>query len=370
MSIELTGYEKGPEGALAGAISRVGHFRGNLLGLFLVLSVSLVLVGCAGTGTMQAPSTQADYGSGIAWPFPPEKARIAFVRTLEKPSDLGRGKGLLKGILEVILGPKQERVIKPFGIAVDNTGRVIVADTAFRRLHIFDIKKKKYKGLEISGDEKLISPVGVAVDINDNIYVSDSAAGKVYAMSPRGRLFFEFTGFTRPTGIAIDNTDQLLYVVDTGAHMVKVFSLNGDLLRSFGLRGGDEEEFNFPVDIFVDKDGLVYVSDSMNFRIQIFSKEGRFLRMFGKNGDSTGSMARPKGVAVDRDGNIYVADAIFDTIQIFSSRGDFLLNFGTKGSGPRNFWMPSGIFIDERSFIYVADSYNRRVQVFEYLGGD
>ena len=168
--IKLTGAAKGPDLPQEGE-SGTGRFSAGLKGVFFVLCVCLMLAGCAGTGMKELSGAHAA-GSVYenVWPYPPEKARIAFIRTLEQPSDLGRGKGLLKGFLELILGPRQERVIKPFGIAVDSAGRVIVADTAFRKLHIFDIRKKKYRGMKLSGGNEFIYPLGVAVDINDNIY--------------------------------------------------------------------------------------------------------------------------------------------------------------------------------------------------------
>jgi DNA-binding beta-propeller fold protein YncE len=303
----------------------------------------------------------------LVWPDAPAPPRIGYVMSLRSPDDLGKGRDFLKMALDLLLGKSFERIIKPFGITVDSNGRVIVVDTAYSRLHVFDLVKKKYKAITKAGKFSFTTPIGVAVDIRDNIYMTDSGAGKVFVMNPRGRFLFGIGNLKRPTGIAINQDENELYVVDTLAHHVKVYDLRGVELRTIGARGDDEGEFNYPVDIFIDKKGDIYVSDSMNFRLQVFDKMGRYITSFGIHGDGTGSMARPKGVAVDKDGNIYVVDAVFDTVQIFDRDGRFLLNFGRSGSGAGEFQIPGGIFIDKDSYIYVSDSYNRRVQVFEYI---
>jgi DNA-binding beta-propeller fold protein YncE len=333
--------------------------------LFLVL-------GCAGSPDKRGGDGEEfprKISREVVWPKPPAQARIAYVRSFASSSDLkDGGKTFLKMAMDVILGPKLEKIIKPFGVAVDSKKRLVVADSAFRRIHIFDIEGNKYKMITRAGGGEFQTPIGVAVDNLDNIYVADSAARKVFVFNARGGHLFDIDGFDRPTGLAVNGGDGVLYVVDSGDHNVKVFDLKGALLRTIGTRGGGDGEFNHPVGICLDRDGDLYVTDTMNFRVQIFDKHGNFINKFGKNGDGTGSMARPKGIAVDRDGNIYIADALFDTIQIFNRDGAFLLNFGAIGRGDENLWMPAGLYIDASSRIYAADAYNGRVQIYEYLG--
>jgi DNA-binding beta-propeller fold protein YncE len=277
-------------------------------------------------------------------------------------------RGFFKKVARFMFGERVESIVKPYGIAVDSKERMIVVDSAAASVHIFDPLKGKYRLIDQGRGFDFLSPIGVAVDVNDNIYVSDSIQGKVFVFNHRGRFQFAIEGLIRPTGLAIDNDDHILYVVDTVAHNIKIYDLRGTYIKTIGGRGNDEGEFNFPTDIFVAGKGDIYVIDSMNFRVQKFNNDGRFLMTIGSHGDGTGDMGRPKGVAVDPFGYIYVVDAIFDTVQIFDQEGDFLLNFGSTGSGPGEFWLPSGIYVDAKARIYVSDSYNKRVQIFEYLG--
>lgn len=334
---------------------------------FLLLYFSSVLLPSSAFAARPEPYEPFE-ATTIVWPLPPEPARIAYISSINKASDIKAKKGFLKKVVRFMFGEKVEGIVKPHGIAVDSMERLIVVDSAAARVHIFDAKKGKYKVIAGGRDFNFSSPIGVAVDAYDNIYVSDSIQGKVFVFNYRGRFQFVIEDLIRPTGLAIDNDDHILYVVDTGAHKINIYDLRGTYIKTIGGRGNEEGEFNFPTDIFIAGKGDIYVIDSMNFRVQKFNNDGRFLMQIGSHGDGTGDMGRPKGVAVDSFGYIYVVDAIFDTVQIFDQDGDFLLNFGATGSGPGEFWLPSGIYVDGTSRIYVSDSYNKRVQIFEYLG--
>ncbi|MBI5970857.1 MAG: 6-bladed beta-propeller [Deltaproteobacteria bacterium] len=329
----------------------------------LILLLSLAFAGgCANTSPTHAQKSPV-------WPSPPERARIAFVQAISTPADIDAGRGVFSRLAGFILGAKIEEIIRPYGVAVDSKGRLLVADSAFKKVHVFDIKNSEYSAIEDASDADLALPVAIAVDADDNIYVTDSILNKVFAFNKKKKFLFKIDGFKKPTGVAVNKKTGLLYVADTGANAIKVFDLSGKPVKTIGGPGTGKAEFNLPVDIFVSAGGDIYVTDTMNYRIQIFDKNGGFMRMFGRHGDGTGDLGRPKGVAVDIFGNIYVVDAIFDTVQIFDRDGKFLLNFGGIGNSAGNFWMPTGIYIDETNRIYVADSYNKRVQVFEYIGG-
>lgn len=304
----------------------------------------------------------------LIWPSPPEPAKISYVSVIKKPEDIGANKGFFKRIAEFVLGPATDDIIKPYGITVDGTGRLIVTDTSFKRVHLYDIKKKEYSYIEKPGKEEFSTPIASATDSDNRIFVTDSTAGKVFVFTSKGKFIRSFEAGARPTGIAINRAAGLVYVADTGSHVINMFDLDGKPAGSFGKLGVLDGEFNYPVDIAIDREGMVYIVDAMNFRVQIFNKDGRFNHAFGSHGDGTGDFGRPKGIAIDRDGHIYVADAYFDTVQIFDRQGNFLLNFGSLGRSAGKFWLPSGLFVDDGNKIYVGDSYNSRVQVFEYLG--
>lgn len=363
----VDGKGEDPSGLIPSAAGRkkallAGSFKKSLL----ALSVLALVMSCASPEVKDERELSPQ--TPLIWPSPPEPARVSFLKTIERPEDIGAGKGFFKRVAEFILGPKSEEIIKPYGITTDSKGRVIVADTSLKRVHIYDLKEKKYSVIEEAGKDEFQSPIGAAVDAEDNIYITDSVANKIYAFNSNGRFLYGIDGGIRLTGVAINKDEKKIFAVDTGSHNIRVYDLKGNLLNTIGKWGAEDGEFRYPVDIFIDRNGDMYVADTMNYRIQIFDKDGKFLNAFGSHGDGSGDFGRPKGVAVDRDGNIYVTDALFDTVQIFDKEGKFLLNFGSLGRKPGFFWLPTGLFIDNGDKIYVADSYNKRIQIFEYLG--
>lgn len=302
--------------------------------------------------------------SGLTWPQPPEKPRIEYLYSFSIPEDLKIEKAGGEKILNFIFGKSkadEDRISRPQGI-FSQGGRTLVADTLRGCVHVFDEKQKQYFKIKKAGLDLLVSPVAAAADQTGKIYVSDSRLNKVFVFDPRGNYLSELGEgkLMRPAGIAIDDLFGRIYVVDTLAGDIKVFNFNGWLLLSFG-------KFNHPTYIAVGKDGGIFVVDALNFMVRQFSKEGRLKRSFGRMGRTPGSFSQPKGIALDSEQNIYVTDSSFDNVQIFNTDGKLLLFFGESGGQSGEFWLPAGISIDEQDTIRVADSYNGRVQVFRYL---
>ena len=344
-------------------------FLGGRYILFAVFTAAiwLTLSGCATHA--HVPGVHPD----IFWPNPPEIKRIEFVRAVSKPKDLGIHPGILKRLVNYIVGRASAPIVSPYGIATDSQGRLYVVDTFLKRVHVFDAARNQY--FFFPADRTMLaSPIGIAIDKRGIIYVTDSKRGVVYIFKDKGKTFLSTIGrgiFKRPTGIAVNPKTSELLVVDTLQSRIFRFDLAKRSPKgSFGTDGAMTGMFHYPTNIFVTLTGDIIVSDALNFRVQIFSPKGRFLFTFGRMGDAPGTFSRPKGVAADSDGNIYVVDALFDNIQVFDKSGRLLMAFGEHGTGYGEFWLPTGIYIDNNDLIYVSDSSNKRVQIFRYLKED
>ncbi len=178
----------------------------------------------------------------------------------------------------------------------------------------------------------------------------------------------------RPGGIAIDSTNRLLYVVDTGNDVVDVFDADSfKLLRHLGKPStkhlaSEPGLFSLPTNVAVDKEGNVYVTDTLNDRVEIFDADGSFISTFGKNGDGPGYFERPKGIAVDVDGHIWVVDSAQSRVQVFNNEGRLLIYFGELGGYPGQFQEPYGIAIDNKTNrVITSEQYQGRVQMFRYV---
>ena len=368
-------------------IFRIPHSALRTLSLGIACIIVIALLGF----TFPEPPQK----DRLVWPLPPDEPKIAYVMSIETLKDVGVKKSIFKRIVEFVVGKEPEpRIQRPFGVLSDGNGAVYVTDTGLQTVHVFDLKNKKYRQVFKLENEpapsRLLSPLGVVLDDSGNLHVSDSILKKVFVFDKTGKHIHSIGGdgeFGRPTGLAIDTSRKKLYIADTVNHKIWVydnnppyppFSKGGDLkneggtsdkkrLSSYGKRGKDNGEFNFPTHISTDAKGDLYVTDALNFRIQVFNPEGKFVTSIGKMGNTLGNFSKPKGISLDMEGHIYVVDNLYDTVQIFNRSGELLLNFGTHGGGNEGLWMPNGMYVDKDNYIFIADTYNERVQVFKYL---
>jgi DNA-binding beta-propeller fold protein YncE len=301
--------------------------------------------------------------------------KLTFERVIVSEKDIRGQKGFFKKLVDVVAGePGFRAMSRPYSVAVDSKGRVIVTDPGLGGIHVFDVEEHKYKFLqrEEKGNTTLLEPQCVAVDANDNIYVTDSRAGKVFHWAANGKykgVFGNLKGgegfFKRPTGIAVDRDTHEIYVTDTLRDRIYVLDQEGRTLRTIGQHGQENGEFNFPTEVLV-KNGVLAVVDAMNFRVQTFNRNGVFESTFGDPGDTSGALYRPKGIGLDSENHVYLVDGFRNSVQVFDREGQLLYEFGERGTQLGQFQLPAGLFIDRNDRVYVVDSYNHRVQVFQY----
>ena len=345
-----------PTSGTAGAPMRRGE---HCVLAILVSAVCAFAAGCASTSSK--PST------AVVWPPPPNPARIAFERIIRGPADLGVKQSIFKRFGHWLTGNAQGSagLVRPCGLALDESDNLCFTDTATRSVGFFDTQKVRWLRWEQAGKLSFKTPVSVA-KAGGLLYVADSGLGEVIAFDLDGKLQFRIhEPLVRPVSVLA--AAGQLWVADTEKHAVFVFNQQGKFLRQFGHRGTGPGEFNFPTHLAADTQGRIYVTDSLNCRVQIFDAEGGYLRQIGSIGDSPGHFSRPKGVAVSPQGHIHVADALFDNIQLFSPEGRLLLSVGDHGAGPGEFGQPLGLAIARDGRIFVADYLNGRIQVLRYL---
>jgi DNA-binding beta-propeller fold protein YncE len=303
--------------------------------------------------------------------------KLIYERTFGSEREVKPKRGFWNRVLDVVAGePDFHNLARPYSVATDSRGRVIVTDPGVFGVHICDFTQQKYKFIsrKDTGKDPLLAPQCVAVDAHDNIYVTDSESGKIFVFDSNGkyqRVIGSIKGgegyFKRPTGIAVDSAAQRIYVTDTLRNKVFVLDMQGSVMQTIGKSGDGEGEFNFPTEVLLTPNDLIVV-DAMNFRVQVLDRSGTFRYAIGKIGDVSGLMFRPKGIGLDSEGDLYVVDGLWSVVQVFNHQGDLLYYFGGQGTEAGEFQLPAGLFIDRNDRIFVVDSFNGRIQVFHYFG--
>jgi len=330
----------------------------------------VILVGCAAAPEV-APQVK------LAWPEAPDTARIEFVRTITDDKDLTKDTTASQSLFKFLAGDvaSKYRVVEPMGIAVsDDTHRVYIADFAQFAVFAFDFEKKTALKID-GGDKPLGAPMGVALDTEENLYVAETGQRNVRVFDKTGKSLRNITdpSLERPIGVAIDKQRGKLYVADSGRsesteHSIKIFDLQGKLLGKIGKQIGDVPgSFLFPTYVSVDDKGNVYVADTLNSRIQKFDPDGKFLQAIGKRGNAFGQFDKPKGVATDSFGTLYVVDSGWSNVQMFAPKGQILMFFGGRGTAPGLMQNPTVMTIDKKNNIYVGDALNHRVNVYRVV---
>lgn len=332
-------------------------------------------------GELHYGMDDAPEGRRLHWPPEPEVPRYRYGGTLTGEQNFRRtGSRAVHGLaafgrwLVGLDAPGQAPLVlqRPTAVVGDEDGRVYVSDASRQAVFVFD---EKGGALHVwdkaDGLLGFVSPAGLAIAPGGGLFVADAELAAVLRLDAQGQAIAAIGRgvLVRPTGLARDAAHGELYVADTYAHDIKVFSDEGRLLRVIGRRGGGEGEFNYPTHLAFARGELV-VTDTMNSRIQVLAEGGaRFVRTIGARGLYVGDLVRPKGVAVDTDGNIYVVESYHDSLLVFSPRGEFLLPIGGTGTATGRFVLPAGVWVDARNRVFVADMFNGRVVLFQFLGG-
>ena len=261
------------------------------------------------------------------------------------------------------------------------------------------------------------SPYGVAVDSSHNVYVADRTYNRIRKIKPNGDTvtiggtggasFAEDTDgnpntvtsqFYFPSAVAVDSSLNV-YVADTFNSRIRKIKPNGDTVTIGGTGGANFAEdtdgdlntvtsqFNWPIGIAVDSVGNLYVADYNNNRIRKITTNGNTVTIGGTgvasfaedtDGDLntvTSQFNNPTGVAVDVLNNVYVADWANNRIRKIAPMGNTstiggtgVASFAEDTDGTLNtvtsqFNNPAGVAVDVLNHVYVADTRNNRIRV-------
>lgn len=253
---------------------------------------------------------------------------------------------------------------------------------------------------------------GIDADSTGRILVTGDAEHPVMMLSPEGEFLGSWGQEVLPEAHGLRVQGETIWVTDLTLHMILQFTVDGELIRSFGeerVAGDSPEHFNKPTDFAFGPDGAIYVSDGyINTRVVCLNPDGSFRKIWGKKGSGPGEFNLVHSLVIDETKRVYVADRENHRIQIFdldgkyltewshigvpytlyvgpdgaifmcglepgakrfrvlklSIDGEILADFGETGNMPGQFEMAHSIFVDKSGGVFVADGMSMYVQKF------
>ena len=209
----------------------------------------------------------------------------------------------------------------PEGVTFDSNKHLYVADYGNHRVQVFDVSGKYLHqfGSSGSGNGQLNHPIGITIH-NNKVFVSDSGNDCISVFHTNGQ-FSHIIGkgqLGEPYDVTVNTNNQLL-VADITHHCIYTFTLDGNYVSKFAIRGSDTGQLSSPHSLTNDLYGFILVAEYGNHRVSIFNKDGKFIHCFGSKGSDDGKFNRPVGIAISPNGNIYVSDHCNKRVQIFST---------------------------------------------------
>ena len=169
-----------------------------------------------------------------------------------------------------------------------------------------------------------IFPLQITTDQNNNPYVLgikiiqnsiEYQVSKLNSDGTTGPPLYKTTEMNNPSDMAINNSDNLLYIADSGLNTVFQVDLgNKEELEQITQCNGIA--LNSPEGLAVDKN-ILYVADSGNNRILKYESQND-CEAFGESGNGIDQFSKPTKIDIDKNGILYVTDTLNDRIQTVS----------------------------------------------------
>ena len=238
---------------------------------------------------------------------------------------------------------------------------------------------------------------------NDSIYICDGGNDRVQVYNKSFEFVFQFSDkMGAPFGICIKQNK--VYVTQFDSHCLNVYSTEGKYLKSVGMKGKRELEFDIPrgLDISTDTD-RIYIAEFDNDRVQclnidltfnsfidnvlgakdvklisneivilsvhnpcvsLYTYSHQLIREIIPRGEGN-PVSIPFFLILDGAANILITDTKGHCVSVFSFGGELIHKFGSEGEKRGELMIPRGLAIDSKGMIVVSsENPNHCIQLF------
>lgn len=227
--------------------------------------------------------------------------------------------------------PATGAVIRPFDVAFDGTGSLLIADA--NRDLIFKV---------VNGLIQTIAGINDPAGNDVSGFSGDNGTPTQAALNG-------------PRGLAVSPSNGALFFADSNnARVRKIYASVITTAAGTDIKDGGPATsafLNFPFGLAVDGNGRVAVADSGSSELRAFPAGGTI----GSIGQLNG--ASPLGVAVDAGGNFFVTDGEPAALKIAANGSTTQLTGNAQDDGAF-----TGIAVDSASNIYIADWNNEQIR--------
>ena len=290
---------------------------------------------------------------------------------------------------------------QPVDVDVDTSGSLFVTDT-------FNHRIKKYTpggildtswgsngiiGSNGDGAENFYSAWGLAVDASGNLFVADTGNSRIKKYKSNSELDTAWCAggimaaygrgagqFYSPSTPVMDSRGRI-YVADTFNNRIARYTSSGALDTVWGSGGyiGSvyDDAFLLPQYVAVDSDDNLYVSDDANKRIKRYTSAGVLDTSWATGGILSDDLIQPTGIDIDGSGNLYVTDSNRHCIKRYTpggvrdtswGGGDGIVGTGSAGNGSDEFYYPRGLAVMPDGTLFVSDASNSRIKAYTPQG--
>ncbi len=283
-------------------------------------------------------------------------------------SALGAEALKLKYVTGIYQDDKEGQLKVPEGVACNDQGVLIVADTGNGRLLRYNYQDKAVKGGTEINVPQLTYPVRVQLNSKGDIFALDGKSHTVVHLNPEGGFVgtVDPKGVTDPAKVVIKSfkmdTSDNIYLLDIYGERVLQLDTSGKLLNKIPFPKG----YGFITDLAVTSGGDVLLVDSVNSVIYSAKKNKPEFTPLTKSMRDYMNFAGYMATGTS-GGEIYLLDQDGGAIVAVGPDGSFHGRQLSLGWKPGLLYYPSQLCIARNSDFFVADRNNSRVQVFENL---